>query len=102
MKYLLILTILAVGIASGAIDNSKYYNILSIDGGGIRGLIPLQTIKYMETYAYEYCTKKNYKFPQYTNDTTGQIIDGVVAIKDMWDMLAGTSTGSIIAAMLTY
>ena len=55
MRKLLILTILAVGIAQTAIDNSKYYNILSIDGGGIRGLIPLQTIKYMETYAYEYC-----------------------------------------------
>ena len=54
MKKLLILTILSVGIASGVINNSKYYNILSIDGGGIRGLIPLQTITDMETYAYNY------------------------------------------------
>lgn len=102
MKKLLYLTILAVGIASAVIDNSKYYNILSIDGGGIRGLIPLQTIKYMETFAYKYCKEKNYKFPQYTFDNGTIINDGTVAIKDMWDMLAGTSTGSIIAAMLTY
>ena len=65
MKKLLILTVLAIGITSAVIDNSRYYNILSIDGGGIRGLIPLQVIKYMETYAYDYCIEKNYKFPQY-------------------------------------
>ena len=30
------------------------YNILSIDGGGIRGLIPAQVIKRMEKFAFDY------------------------------------------------
>ena len=33
---------------------AKFYNILTIDGGGIRGLIPAQAISHMETYAYKY------------------------------------------------
>ena len=34
--------------------SEDYYNILSIDGGGIRGLIPAMIIKHMEEYAYQY------------------------------------------------
>lgn len=42
---------------------AKFYNIIASDGGGIRGLIPVQVIKGMETYAYEYATKNGYKVP---------------------------------------
>ena len=38
----------------------KYYNILSIDGGGIRGIIPVQVIDYLETETYKYALEKGY------------------------------------------
>jgi hypothetical protein len=74
----------------------KHYNILSLDGGGIRGLIPAQVLKYMEQYAYEYSTSKGYTFPKYPGR------DGIIPMKDLFDMMAGTSTGSIISAALSY
>ena len=50
----------------------------------------------MEEYAFEYSTSKGYTFPKYPDR------DGLIAMKDMFDMMAGTSTGSIIAAALSY
>ena len=53
---LLKLSIFILGVAAQKkVDNKKYYNILAIDGGGIRGLIPATALQYMEKYAYEYC-----------------------------------------------
>ena len=75
---------------------AKFFNILSIDGGGIRGLIPAQAIELMETYAYEYAQKKGYTVPEY-DDRPGRM-----AMKDLFEMTAGTSTGSIVAAALSY
>ena len=83
-------------MAAGAAGAQKYYNILSMDGGGIRGLISAQALKHMESYAYEYSTEQGYTFPTYDGR------EGVIAMKDMFDMAAGTSTGSIIAAGLAY
>ena len=50
----------------------------------------------MEKYAYEYSTSKGYDFPKYPGR------DEVIPMKDLFDMMAGTSTGSIISAALTY
>jgi len=76
---------------------TKYYNILSMDGGGIRGLIPAKVVEYMEKYAYEHCVvEKGYKIPTYEGK------EDVIAMKDLFDMISGTSTGSIIAAAITY
>ena len=76
------------------------YNTLSIDGGGIRGIVPNQVIVKMEKYAWEYAGPKgkNYKIPTYN----GLIDNEVIAMKELFNMTAGTSTGSIIAAGLSY
>lgn len=78
------------------INTSDYYNILTIDGGGIRGLIPAMVLKEMETYAYNYSKSKNYVVPQYPYQK------GKIAMKDLFNMTAGTSTGSILSAGLAY
>ena len=55
---------------------AKKFRILSLDGGGLRGLIPLLTLKRIE----EMTGKKTH---------------------ELFDMIAGTSTGGIIAAGLS-
>lgn len=75
---------------------SAWYNILSIDGGGIRGIIPAMVLEKMEIYAYEYAKEIGKKFPEYPGN------EGKVALKDIFDMFAGTSTGSILAAGFAY
>jgi patatin-like phospholipase/acyl hydrolase len=73
---------------------------LSVDGGGIRGIIPGVCIDQMETFAYEYAAGKGYTFPRYTNSTTKEPIPKI-AMKDLFDMMAGTSTGSILSTGLS-
>ena len=73
-----------------------YYNILSLDGGGIRGLISATCVKLFEEEAYDYCTDKGYNCPIYPDRP------GVIHMKDLFNMTAGTSTGSIISAGLSY
>lgn len=52
------------------------YSVLSIDGGGIRGIIPGVVLQYLE-------------------EETG------MAIADLFDLIAGTSTGGMLACGLT-
>lgn len=56
--------------------SNKKFRILSIDGGGLRGLIPLQVIKQIE---------------ELTNEP----------IHKSFDLIAGTSTGGLLACALT-
>ncbi|KAF8377522.1 hypothetical protein HHK36_030904 [Tetracentron sinense] len=56
--------------------------ILSIDGGGIRGIIPGTILAYLESQLQE--------------------LDGEDArLADYFDVIAGTSTGGLLTAMLT-
>ena len=57
----------------------KKVRILSLDGGGIRGIIPATVIKYVEEYLQE-------KAPGTT-------------ISDHFDFIAGTSTGGILSGI---
>ena len=49
----------------------------------------------METYAYNYSLSKSYNISNCTQS------DGRILIKDLFDMLAGTSTSGVIAAALS-
>jgi len=60
-------------------STQKKVRILSIDGGGIRGIIPATILQYVEAYLQK-------KVP----DTT---------ISDHFDMVAGTSTGGILTGI---
>ncbi|XP_076925749.1 patatin-like protein 2 [Bidens hawaiensis] len=63
--------------------NGKLITVLSIDGGGIRGLIPAGILDFLET-----------KLKELEEDND-------VRIADYFDVIAGTSTGGLITAMLT-
>ncbi|KAM1532167.1 hypothetical protein PS2_006189 [Malus domestica] len=65
-----------------AFNRGKYTTILSIDGGGVRGIIPATILDCLESEL--------------------QKLDGEDArIADYFDFIAGTSTGGLITAMLT-
>jgi len=68
------------------------YNILAIDGGGMRGIISAECIKQIETFAFNYATSQNYTFPVHRS------ANGRMHMSDLFDMMAGTSTGSILSA----
>ncbi len=59
--------------------------ILSLDGGGVRGLFSLQILKRMETLLQE-------RFPERPNMKLG----------DYFDLIAGTSVGAIIGTLLSW
>jgi hypothetical protein len=50
----------------------------------------------MEKFGFDYATEKGYDFPKQPG------MDGKLGMSDLFHMTAGTSTGSIIAAGLTY
>ncbi|KAK9066224.1 hypothetical protein SSX86_013545 [Deinandra increscens subsp. villosa] len=64
------------------IEHGKLITVLSIDGGGIRGIIPATILTLLESQLQE--------------------LDGEDArIADYFDVIAGTSTGGLVTAMLT-
>ncbi|KAJ6854671.1 patatin-like protein 2 [Populus alba x Populus x berolinensis] len=63
--------------------NEGVITILSIDGGGVRGIIPSEVLGYLESILQGLENGKD------------------VRIADYFDFIAGTSTGGLITAMLT-
>lgn len=67
--------------ARNSSDEGKRISILCIDGGGVRGIIPAQVLECLENLLQKF--------------------DGKDArIADYFDLIAGTSTGGLIASML--
>jgi patatin-like phospholipase/acyl hydrolase len=66
--------------------------VLSIEGGGAKNIISLMVMDYMETYACQYATLKKLKSIECHNDR--------ILLKDMFNMIAGSSTGGVIAAAI--
>ncbi|KAI4356303.1 hypothetical protein L6164_000335 [Bauhinia variegata] len=64
------------------VDEGKI-TVLSIDGGGIRGVIPATILAYLEA-----------KLQKLDENEDARLVD-------YFDCIAGTSTGSIVTAMLT-
>eukprot|EP00253_Pinus_taeda_P027117 PITA_27117 len=63
-------------------NDGNMITILSIDGGGVRGIIPAAILEFLEEKLQE--------------------LDGpAVSIADYFDIIAGTSTGGLVTAMLT-
>jgi len=63
-------------------EKVKLVTVLSIDGGGVRGIIPAVILAFLEEKLQE--------------------LDGPDArIADYFDVVAGTSTGGLLTAMLT-
>ncbi|KAL2552070.1 Patatin-like protein 2 [Forsythia ovata] len=80
--FLTALNLFHLPITSSAQSNERLVTVLSIDGGGIRGIIPGTLLGYLEARLQE--------------------IDGPSArIADYFDVIAGTSTGGLITTMLT-
>lgn len=65
----------------------KIFTILSIDGGGIRGIIPARILEYIEKQIGKRMPNGNEQCQ--------------LRIADVFDLIAGTSTGGIIALALT-
>lgn len=88
---------LVLGLANIAAAED-YLNILAVDGGGIRGLIPAVVIQRMEQHAYKHAEEKGY-FDKIGSDFVNDELKAVHMSK-VFDFTAGTSTGSILAAGL--
>ncbi|KAL0377745.1 UNVERIFIED_CONTAM: Patatin-like protein 3 [Sesamum radiatum] len=81
LNLLAALQFLLLPALSNAQTKGRMATVLSIDGGGIRGIIPGTVLAYLESKLQE--------------------IDGPNArIADYFDLIAGTSTGGLLAGML--
>jgi patatin-like phospholipase/acyl hydrolase len=72
----------AANASAGGSTEKKMLRILSIDGGGVRGIIPATILQYLE----EKLQGEDHKERR---------------LADYFDLIVGTSTGGLIAAMIT-
>ncbi|CAK9224377.1 unnamed protein product [Sphagnum troendelagicum] len=69
--------------SDGGSTKKKWLRILSIDGGGVRGIIPATILQYLEEKLKRIDKSKDRRLAEY------------------FDLIVGTSTGGLITAMIT-
>ena len=92
----MLLTVIATLMAITLPSEAKKYNILSLDGAGEGGILTAEMVSYMEKRAYRiaevYATQKTFCYPKNSQHR--------VPMHHLFDMVAGSETGAIIAAVL--
>ena len=73
-------------------STSKHWDILALDGGGIRGLMTACYVQKMEEFAYNYSVE-NYNYPK--NESNPRI-----SMSKLFNMVAGTSTGALLSSAI--
>jgi patatin-like phospholipase/acyl hydrolase len=71
-------------------EKGKRLTILSIDGGGVRGIIPAKILQKLEDYLKEEENKNDEESNKKTHH-----------LWEYCDIIAGTSSGGLITAMIT-
>lgn len=72
----------------------KFRALLSIDGGGVRGIIPAKVLESFELAVKEVLREEDPKYKGVKDE------DLVVDLKECFDMVAGNSAGSILALFI--
>lgn len=67
------------------------YNILSLDSARYKGLMTTKMLEYMEKYAYQTAIR---------DECMEERASGKIAMPELFDMIAGSETGAIIASSL--
>lgn len=86
---LAVITLLSIGLSS-----TKNYNILSLDSAKYAGLMTADFVSYLEQRSYSIARreKSKYCYPKNTEER--------IHMNELFDMIAGSETGAIIASTL--
>ena len=81
--------------------DAKYRTLLSIDGGGVRGIIPVMVLIELEKSIKEHIIEnRDTLVPADIRDSIHSVDDFDVNLVDYFDLVAGTSVGSWIACYI--
>ena len=96
-----IISLIALFQVVRAQSDDETYNIMTMDGGGIRGIVTSECIRHIESAAYDYAKKNPAIFAKVpvVHYEDGTVREG---LHMMWlfDMFSGTSTGSLLSTAL--